>query len=145
MRTHTVANRMAVLAIAVLCVASCAKKQSAPPVVEVQIGAVDLGRGVNTAQQIDQPMDTFSPTDTIWASVRTDNTPAGTKIQARWVYTEGGAEQVVTETEHTTANSGTGFTSFFIANGTPWPAGKYELRVGTNGKFQETKGFNVRG
>jgi hypothetical protein len=145
MRTHSAANRIALLAVALLFVASCAKKESAPPVVEVQVAAVDLGRGVNTAQQIDQPMDTFSPTDTIWASVRTEHTPAGTKIQARWVYTEGGAEQIVTETEHMTAKEGTGFTSFFIANPAPWPAGKYELRVGTNGKIQETKGFNVRG
>jgi hypothetical protein len=144
-RNHPVENRLAVLAIVLLCVVSCAKKQVPPPAEEVKVTAVDLGHGVNTAEQIDQPIDTFSATDTIWASVRTDNTPVGTRILARWVYTEGGTEQVVTETEHQTARPGTGYTSFFIANPSPWPVGKYELRIVTNGKVQETKAFSVRG
>jgi hypothetical protein len=111
---------------------------------EVRVTEVQLGRGVDTAHQITEVIDTFAPGDTIWAAVRTENTPAGTSIVARWVYTEGGDDQIVGEETHTTAQSGTGWTSFFAANPNPWPAGSYELRIVTDGQVRETKGFSVK-
>jgi hypothetical protein len=98
-----------------------------------------------TAQQVDRPTETFAPADTIFASVRTENTPAGTRLTARWVYTEGGTETVVSENDLLTTQSGTGWTSFHITNPGPWPAGTYEFRVGVNGEVKESKSFSVRG
>jgi hypothetical protein len=114
-------------------------------VVAPDVTEVALGRSVNTAEQVDQPTNEFTPADTIFASVKTENTPVGTRIMARWIYTEGGAEQVVSENELQTTEAGTGYTSFYLANPSPWPAGSYELRVGVNGEIKETKGFSVRG
>lgn len=111
---------------------------------EVKVTEVQLGRGVDTAHQITEAIDTFAPGDTIWAAVRTENTPAGATIVARWVYTESGEDQMVGEETHTTAQSGTGWTSFFAANPNPWPAGSYELRIVTDGQVRETKGFSVK-
>jgi hypothetical protein len=130
----------------VLFTATCAKKPAQDaPVANARVTEVSLGRAVNTAQQVDQPTSVFAPADTIFASVKTENTPAGTRITARWVYTEGGAENVVSENDLLTTQAGTGWTSFYITNPGPWPAGSYEFRVGVNGEVKESKGFSVRG
>jgi hypothetical protein len=109
----------------------------------VNIAEVEVGRRINSAHQIEQASDTFSPADTLWASVKTENTPAGTRILARWVFTEGDAEQIISEETHTTAQTGTGYTSFYAYNPSTWPPGSYELRVGVDGEIKKTKEFRV--
>ena len=111
----------------------------------VSITEVQLGKEVNSAHQVEDPTDRFAPSDTIFASVKTEETPAGTTIVARWLYTEGDEEQVVAEDRHTTDRGGTGYTSFFISSSTPWPTGTYELRIVTDGQVRETKRFSVKG
>lgn len=146
MRAHSVAVTAACIAVAMLFTASCGKKQAQDaPVATARVTEVTLGRAVNTAQQVDHPTDAFAPVDTIFASVKTEDTPAGTRITARWIYTEGGAESVVSENELVTTQAGTGCTSFHITNPGPWPAGSYEFRVGVNGEVKDSKGFSVRG
>jgi hypothetical protein len=110
-----------------------------------EIVSVELGRQVDSAQRVTEPVDSFSPADTLWASVETSETPAGATIVVRWIYTEGGEEQLVAEDRHTTAEAGRGFTSFHAANADPWPAGSYELRVRVNDGEEETKEFRVSG
>lgn len=107
------------------------------------IAAVELGRHVDSAQRVTDPTETFAPGDTLWASVETRDTPAGATILARWLYTEGDGEQLVAEERHSTAEAGSGFTSFHAVNPDPWPAGSYELRVSLNGGEEETKAFRV--
>jgi hypothetical protein len=114
-----------------------------PPELRATIVEVELGHGVNSAHQIEQPVYEFSPTDTVWASVKTENAPAGTTVKVRWVYTEGGQEQVVAE-DSETAVTGTGYTYFFAANVNPWPAGTYEFRVGVEGGPEESRKFSMR-
>jgi hypothetical protein len=113
------------------------------PEVRATIVEVELGHGVNSAHQIEQPVYEFSPSDTVWASVKTESAPAGTTVEVRWVYTEGGQEQVVAE-DSETAVTGTGYTYFFAANVNPWPVGTYEFRVGIDGGPEETRKFNMR-
>jgi hypothetical protein len=112
---------------------------------EVRVSDLNVGRRVNSAHQIETMSDRFAPGDTVWASVRTENAPAGSRILTRWVYTEGGSEQIVAEETHTTAMAGTGYTSFFVANPVPWPAGSYEVRVSLDGEVRQTKEFRVEG
>lgn len=148
MHTHAVAVRASCVAVALVLTVACAKKAPAPEAGQgnaASVAAVSLGRAVNSAQQVDVPTETFAPTDTIFAAVKTENTPAGTRITARWVFAEGGAEQIVSEKELLTTQPGTGYTSFFIVNPGPWPAGSYQVRIGLNGEIKETKGFTVRG
>jgi hypothetical protein len=141
------AVRSSAVILGLALVAGCGQKQPAPEAqpVAAKIAEVTLGRAVNSAHQVDHAMDTFAPTDSIFASVKTENTPAGTRISTRWVYTEGGAENIITENALTTTTAGTGYTSFHIANPGPWPAGSYEVRVGLNGEVKETKSFRVSG
>ncbi len=153
MWTHR-SHRLACLVLLACLLGACQKKESAdrtdaegpaPVREEARLTDVALGHGVNSAHQVEQVADEFAPGDTIWASVKTEGTPAQTRILARWVYTEGGKEQVVTEDTHTTAQAGTGYTSFFVTNPNPWPAGSYELRVGLDGEIKDTKKFSVKG
>ncbi len=142
---------MAGLVLVTALVAGCQQKSAkqAPeespgtPELRATIVEVELGHGVNSAHQIEQPVYEFSPTDTVWASVKTENAPAGTTVEVRWVYTEGGQEQVVAE-DSETAVTGTGYTYFFAANVNPWPAGTYEFRVGIGGGPEETRKFSMR-
>jgi len=143
MHTQVVAIKASCAAVALLLAVACAKKESVPQAATV--ADVSLGRAVNRAQQVDVPTDTFAPMDSVFAAVKTENTPAGTRILARWVFTEGGTEQIVSEKEITTTQAGTGYTSFFIANPGPWPAGSYQVRIGLNGEIKEKKAFSVRG
>lgn len=148
MRTKALAVKLSCVSAALLLILACAKKQPEPQPGQVstaEVAEVSLGRAVNSAQQVDVATESFSPTDTIFASVKTENTPVGTRIMARWVFTEGGAEQVISQDELLTNQPGTGYTSFHIVNPGPWPAGKYEVRIGLNGDVKKTKGFNVRG
>ena len=146
MRTSAVAVRSSVVLMSLVLVAGCGNKQPAQEVQPVaKIADVSLGRAVNSAHQVDVSTDTFAPGDSIFAAVKTENTPVGTRITARWVYTEGGAENVISESDLTTTVPGTGYTSFHITNPGPWPVGSYEVRVGLNGEIKETKGFRVSG
>jgi hypothetical protein len=146
MRSQSLAVRLSTVAVAAMLAAACAKKEPAPQVgQQAEITEVSLGKRVNTAQQVDQPTQTFTPVDTIFASVKTANTPVGTRITAVWVYTEGGADHVVSQNDLSTTQAGTGYTAFHVINPGPWPAGSYQVRVGLNGQVKETKNFSVRG
>jgi hypothetical protein len=153
MRNHP-SHRWAYLVVVACLLSACQKKEGtnrpdagapAPPREQARLTEVRLGHGVNSAHQVEQPADEFAPRDTIWASVKTESTPPETQILARWVYTEGGQEQIVAEDTHTTAQAGTGYTSFFAINPSAWPAGSYELRVGLDGEIKDTKKFSVKG
>lgn len=109
-------------------------------------GVVDvlLGLKVDRAARIGRPMDTFSPGDTIIAAVQTHGSPAGSRIVASWVYTEGGLEQLVAEDERVIGNPDSAAVRFDMANRDQWRAGRYELRVSVNGALQETRLLQVR-
>ncbi len=145
MRTNASAFKASCAAIALMLVVACAKKEANQAPATAMVTDVSLGRAVNSAQQVNVAVDTFTPSDTIFASVKTESTPVGTRISARWLFTEGGTEQVVSEKELVTNQPGTGYTSFYIVNPGPWPAGKHQVRIGLNGAMKETKGFTVRG
>lgn len=152
MKGHRSTAALVVLVPLLFLAASCGKHVDEGKVSETQeqqaapltVSDLDVGRRVNTAHQIEEATDTFAPRDTLWASVKMENTPSGTRLLTRWVYTEGGAEQIIAEETHTTATSGTDYTSFFIANPAPWPTGSYELRVGADGEIRKVKEFHIQ-
>ena len=76
--------------------------------------------------------------------MKTENTPAGTQLIARWIHKADGQEHLIVEEPHTTAQAGTGWTSFYAANANGWPTGDYELRIVTDGQVRETKSFTVQ-
>ena len=152
MRSHRSTALVSLVPLLFLAASSCGKRGDEGGVQETQekqaapltVSELDVGRRVNTAHQIDGATDTFTPEDTVWASVKTENTPSNTRLLTRWVYTEGDLEQIIAEETHTTVTAGTGYTSFFIANPDPWPTGSYEVRVGVEGEIRKVREFHIQ-
>lgn len=103
------------------------------------VTTVDLGNAIDADNRIDAPMSTFSPGDTIHASVGTDGGSAGT-LTAKWTYQDG---QVVDSTDKSVA-AGPQVTEFSIAKPDGWPTGQYHLEIQLDGKAVQSRDFEVR-
>jgi hypothetical protein len=110
------------------------------PAGEVQISGVQLGRRVGADRRVTSQTETFSPRDTIYASVLTSGSAPNTTVSARWTY-EG--NQVVKEDSRAISPSGTEATEFHITKPSGWPKGKYQLTVTVGGNTQ-SKDFQVK-
>ena len=140
--------RLALVALSVAAIGACKKDngsqtQTAAGSVgansAVQVTEISLGKHLGTDKRVVDQADTFSPSDTIYASVHT--TGAGsTTVAARWTFQDG---QVVNERSESIAPNGDAYTEFHISKPSGWPAGKYTLHVLLNGEEVKTKEFNV--
>ena len=84
----------------------------------VQVADVTLGRSVSADKRVADQTGTFSPSDTIFASVHTTGS-AQTNLAARWTFQDG---QVVNERTESIAPSGDAYTEFHISKPSGWPA-----------------------
>jgi hypothetical protein len=107
---------------------------------EVRIADVELGRRLGANKRVAEETETFSPRDTIFASVVTEGSAPSTTISARWTYEDG---QVVKEDSRTISPGGTEATEFHIAKPGGWPKGKYKVAI-TVGGATETEDFEVK-
>lgn len=107
---------------------------------EVEVTEVSLGRAIGADKTVTEPTTTFGPTDTIYASVRTEGTAASSTISARWTFEDG---QVVDESSQTIAPTGPEVTEFHLSNPGGWPAGDYEVAISLDGQPVETQSFTV--
>ena len=140
------------LLIAALAVGGCGKKandtQSAGGTIApasqstaLQVSDVALGRSLGANKAVSTPTTTFTPNDTIYASVHTTGTAQGATIAARWTFQDG---QVVNERTESISPNGDAYTEFHISKPSGWPAGKYTLHVLMNGQEVQTKDFTVQ-
>jgi hypothetical protein len=106
----------------------------------VKISDVQLGRRVGADKRVADKTDTFSPRDTIYASVATSGSAPSATITARWTFENG---QVVKEDTRTIAPNGSEATEFHISKPSGWPKGKYKLDLSVGGST-ETKDFEVK-
>jgi hypothetical protein len=97
---------------------------------------------VGADKHVTEKVDTFAPTDTIYASIRTTGSSSGATLKTRWSYEDG---QIVDESEQAIAPTGDAATEFHIAKADGWPEGNYKLEVFLNGAPVRTKEFTVRG
>ena len=147
-------HRCAALAAALLTVAACGKKGSdtsaqssggaiAPASTSgsVQVADVSLGRSLGTNKQVASTTTTFTPRDTIYASVHTTGTAQNANVTARWTFQDG---QVVNERSETISPTGDAYTEFHISKPSGWPAGNYMLHVLLNGQEVQTTNFKVQ-
>jgi hypothetical protein len=114
------------------------------PEPSVSVTAVDLGNAVGDEQRVARPMTSFSPGDSIHASVSTRAADAGSaraRLMARWTYQDG---QVVDELGEEYDFSGEGRTVFRISNPGGWPTGTYKLEILLDGEVVQTRQFEVR-
>jgi hypothetical protein len=107
---------------------------------EVRIADVEVGRRLGANKRVAEETETFSPRDTIFASVVTEGSAPGATISARWTYEDG---QVVKEDSRTISPAGTEATEFHISKPGGWPKGKYKVAI-TVGGSTETEDFEVR-
>ena len=142
----------AVLLVAALTVAGCGKKgndtQSASGTIApasqstaLQVSDVALGRSLDANKAVSAPTTTFTPGDTIYASIHTTGSAQGATVTSRWTYQDG---QVVNERTESISPSGDAYTEFHISKPSGWPAGKYTLHVLLNGQEVQSKDFTVQ-
>jgi hypothetical protein len=110
----------------------------------VSVAAVTLGNAIDANKKITTAVDTFTPKETIYASVDTIGTgPA--KLRALWSFVRG--EKVAKVDETTIELSATGPTTneFHVSKPSGWPKGDYKVEIFLNDAAvpAQTKTFKV--
>ncbi|HJP61122.1 MAG TPA: hypothetical protein VJ865_14040 [Gemmatimonadaceae bacterium] len=107
---------------------------------DVRVTGVVLGRLVDSTTQSTDGADTFLPTDTVYASVRTKGASPQTVLGVRWEDSTGfevnGDNRVIRPTGDTS-------TLFEFHHMTPMAVGRYTLAMRVNGKVVKTRNFVV--
>lgn len=102
-----------------------------------------LGNAVNNDHQVTKPGTSFATTDkTIYASVATDGSTSGAKLNAKWTYTEG-AGVLVSNITQSISTDGPAVTTFKVQNPDLWPEGKYKVEISLDGKTVADQDFQI--
>jgi hypothetical protein len=161
MRGHSHVDRLVrpiTCAIALILAVACGKKENQETTVQgaggavvppatttqpaaVQVADVKVGNKVDANKQVSNATDTFTPRDTIFASVHTTGTAQNAQVVARWTFQDG---QTVSERTESISPTGDAYTEFHIEKASGWPAGKYTLHVLLNGQEVQTKDVTVK-
>ncbi len=107
----------------------------------LQVADVKLGNKIDANKQVSNTTATFTPRDTVFASVHTTGTAQNAQVVARWTFQDG---QTVDERTESISPTGDTYTEFHIAKPSGWPVGKYTLHVLLNGQEVQTKEFTVK-
>jgi hypothetical protein len=130
--------------------AACSRPGASPPATggaspsategAVRVTDVDLGLSVGPDKRVTDKTDSFSPSETIYVSVKTEGAAPSATLKARFTFQDG---QVVQESSQTIAPTGTAVTEFHVSNPAGWPKGSYKVEVFLNGGSVETENFKV--
>jgi hypothetical protein len=141
------------LALAVIAVPACKKKEAPPPpaesaapapapvAAEFAVQSIDLGKGIGTDKRVTTPTTTFGRRDTIYVSVATEGAAPSKTVAAKWTFQNG---KVVKEQSEAIAPSGPAATEFHIAKASPWPVGKYKVEITVDGTSAGSKDFEIK-
>ena len=111
------------------------------PVSQLRVTGLTVGRVLGADKSIAQPVDTFAPTDTIYASVRTEGSAASAMLMARWTYD--GTQPVEESSQAIAPAGGVNYTEFHVSKPDGWPAGNYEVEILLNGQSVQRQAFKV--
>ena len=106
----------------------------------VTFGSVELGSAVDANNKVLTSGSSFTPKDTIYASVDTSGNGNAT-LAAKWSYQDG---QTVHEDSKTLNSSGPETTAFMISKPDGFPAGNYKVDISLNGSQVASKDFSIR-
>lgn len=123
--------RFAVILALVVALAGC----SSDP---LQLDVIQLGRSLSADNRIGNHTTVFKPDDTIYVSVLTTATGAGT-IGVRWTY----AGQTISEPTSQVSYKGAAATEFHIQNSGGFPEGAYAVEVFVDGEPVGRRTFTV--
>lgn len=104
------------------------------------VSNVELGNAVGGDNRVTTAMTTFSPRDTIYATVTVDGARTG-QLGARWTFQDG--QEVHSETKALTAG-GAATHEFHVSKPDGWPAGRYRVEIRLDGNVVQTRDFEVR-
>lgn len=146
-------HAVAILAVSVLSLAACADTDSdlaveqaetgdVAPVMDVEVEEVTLGRAMDAQFRITDSSDEFAPSDSIYASVKTEGTANAATITARWTTDD---DAVLHEETKTLSSAGEQWTSFSFVRSAPLQEGEYELHILLNGREVQEKDFTIDG
>ena len=145
----------AVLSLALLfSAAACSKKaddavvtadttsMSMPPAAPaaLRVSDVETGKSVKADKTLTDDMDDFGVRDTIYVSVKTEGTGAGT-LAAKWTFQDG---QMVEEASQSISPTGDAWHEFHIQKASAWPKGKYKVEISLNGVPADSEDFTIK-
>jgi hypothetical protein len=128
------------IALPVMATLACSKSEPPPPTpaateapattlpAPVSVSGVALGTAIGTDKRVAAATETFSPKDTIYASVETAGT-GHAKLRARWSFVKGDKTAKVDETAIDIDAAGPAVNEFHISKPSGWPKGDYKLEV----------------
>lgn len=122
--------------------APVADAPTSAPAPSVSVTDLSVGKALGADKKVQTPVDTFSPKDTIFASVSTDGSAPSSVIAVKWTY--GANAQTVKEDTRTINPTGPAVTEFSIQKAGGWPKGDYKIEVTVDGKPGPSKTFKVQ-
>lgn len=125
-------------AAAATAAASASTAAAAPS--SISVATVDLGTAVDAADKISAPTTTFSPKDTIYASIATTGS-GNVNLGAKWTYQDG---QTVKQDGKAFTPTGPANTAFHISKPDGLPAGNYKVEISAGGNVVSSKDFSVK-
>ena len=130
-------------AVAPAAAATVAATPAAAAATPLSFSKLTLGNAVNNDHQVTKAGTSFAATDkTIYASVATDGSSNGTKLNAKWSYLEGQGV-VVSNITQSIATDGPAVTTFKVQNPDLWPEGKYKVEISLDGKTVADQDFQI--
>lgn len=103
--------------------------------------SIDMGRSAGADKKITQETETFSASDTIYASVNTSGTVPDGAITGRWTFPD--SSNIEQKAEPVSTDSDADLL-FFLTKPEGLPTGKYVFRVIVNGREVRSEEVTVR-
>lgn len=122
------------LLVLVLVAVAAGCRPSAP----LEVSTIQLGRALSADNSIGSHTTVFRPDDTIYVSVLTSATGAGT-IGVRWMY----EDRLISEPSKEVSYQGAAATEFHIQNSGGFPPGRYSVEAFLDGQSVGRRTFTV--
>ena len=128
------------IALPALITLACNKSEAPPPApaataapattlpAPVSVSTVALGTAIGADKRVTAATETFSPRDTIYASVETAGS-GHAKLRARWSFVKGDKTAKVDETALDLDATGPAVNEFHISKPSGWPKGDYKVEI----------------
>lgn len=116
-------------------------EQKSISVAPVMVERLTLGTSLDSNQRVAAATTTFSPEQTVYASVLMTGVAPSATLSAKWVYRETG--ELVNASSEVIAPRGSAVTSFHISKSDGWPAGRYQVEIYVDDVLAAKQDFNV--
>jgi hypothetical protein len=108
---------------------------------DVKVTEISLGRAVDASRRVAEPLDTFAPGDTIYASIVTEGSARYGVLKARWTYQD---SEVLSEASLEIAPTGTTATEFHVSRPEGLRPGNYQVEIFFDGAPAGKRAFSVK-